>query len=134
MALVTLKRFDDTISAHLMKARLESEGIESFLFDEHTVAINPLESFALGGIKLKIHERDKSHALRILEELEGSKLAHLRAFRCPVCGSDDLVTYIKPSVGIKSVIHFFISSIFAIQPTQYRRNHQCKICGKQFRS
>lgn len=58
MAFVTLKVFQNSIDAHLLKTQLESEGIECFIFDEQMVTMNMLYSNAVGGIKLKIQEED----------------------------------------------------------------------------
>ena len=52
MELITVKVFDSGIEAHILKARLESENIPCFIFDENIVTLNPLFNFAVGGIKL----------------------------------------------------------------------------------
>ncbi len=52
--------------AHLARTYLASEGIESFVFDEHTVSINHLYANAVGGIKLMVRSRDVERALKVL--------------------------------------------------------------------
>lgn len=54
MELITLKTFDNSIEAHLMKSKLKSENIVCFLFDENIVGLNPVYNIAVGGIKLKV--------------------------------------------------------------------------------
>lgn len=54
MKRVTIKTFDDAISAHLLRVKLESEDIPCFIRDEHIVTMNPLFNFAVGDIKLKV--------------------------------------------------------------------------------
>ncbi len=66
LRLVTIATFNLPIEAHIVKGRLESEGIEVFLADEHTIAMNPFYSAMVGGVKLQVAETDVDEALRIL--------------------------------------------------------------------
>lgn len=65
--LVTVKVFDDYISANIFKDRLEYEGIYCFIKDEQTLTMNWLWSQALGGIKLQVRQEDVEKAVAILE-------------------------------------------------------------------
>jgi len=51
--------------AQLLKTRLESEGVESFLKN-----LNLIQSAVGGGVKLRIKAQDLTKALKIIEELE----------------------------------------------------------------
>lgn len=53
--------------AHLVKGKLESEGIPVQIRDELTAQVN-LYSNAIGGIKLLVHEKNFDRALKILIE------------------------------------------------------------------
>ena len=66
MGLVTVMVYDNPVQANFSRALLESQGIAAYLFDEHTVGVNPLISLAIGGIKLKVNESDFGEAERIL--------------------------------------------------------------------
>lgn len=68
MKWITLKVFDDTIAAHLLKSKLESEGISCVLLDEKSIGVQPFASIALGGIKLQVSELDWDEAVRIYQE------------------------------------------------------------------
>lgn len=61
MALVELHRFYSQIEAELAASWLESEGIETMLFDGAT----PYAMIAM-GIRLMVDEDDKEEALRLL--------------------------------------------------------------------
>ena len=50
---ITVKTFDTSVNAHLFRIELENEGIESFIYDEETITMDPLLSNAIGGIKAK---------------------------------------------------------------------------------
>lgn len=69
MNFVTVATFANAFNANVVKGRLDSEGIPCFIKDEHTVAMNPFYSGALGGIKLQVREEDEADARRLLAEL-----------------------------------------------------------------
>jgi hypothetical protein len=69
MSLVTIATFFNSFNMHVVKGRLEHEGIPSFAKDEHTVTVNPLYGGALGGIKLQVREEDAPQAKMILAEM-----------------------------------------------------------------
>ena len=64
--LVTIAVFHSPIKAGLARARLESEGVDCFLQDEHITRVYSLASFAFGGMKLQVRERDVNKAAEIL--------------------------------------------------------------------
>ena len=67
MKLITVQRLNTSIDAHLLQNYLESEGIDSFIQDEHTVDINPLFSNAIGGVRLQVREEDVEKAVEIID-------------------------------------------------------------------
>jgi hypothetical protein len=54
--------------AHLVKTKLEFEGIEVLITDELTAQANPFYSNAIGGVKLKVQTKDLLKANKILKE------------------------------------------------------------------
>lgn len=74
-AWTTLKEYDNYITAHILKARLEEEGIPCFLKDEHTVVMQWHLSRALGGIKLQVRGEDLDRAKAYVKEWEAEALA-----------------------------------------------------------
>ncbi|MBS2213848.1 DUF2007 domain-containing protein [Carboxylicivirga mesophila] len=65
----TIITFELPHDAHLVKTKLESEGIQVTLNDELTVQVDNYISNAIGGIKLQVLERDIITAKSILKEL-----------------------------------------------------------------
>ena len=61
-----IARFDTMPEAHIAMGRLEAEGIEAWLADEHLVQTDWLYSIAVGGIKLQVNAEDAQRALEIL--------------------------------------------------------------------
>jgi hypothetical protein len=72
MHLITLKTFDNSIDANMLRCQLELEGIQSYLKDENTITTNPLYNIALGGIKLQVLEQDYTKAKTYLDQLENT--------------------------------------------------------------
>lgn len=66
--LVTVAEFGSPIEAHLVRTRLEEDGIECFIIDEYT----PLWFAPIGtgdfSVKLQVRESDKDRALQILQK------------------------------------------------------------------
>ena len=56
MNLVTIKTFDNSIDANMLRCQLELEGIHSYLKNENTIATNPMYNVTLGGIKLQVFD------------------------------------------------------------------------------
>lgn len=69
--LITVATFSQPTEAHILKGRLEAEGIPCFLGDEHIIAAQPLYSVAVGGVKLQVTEGDAEEALEMLARIQG---------------------------------------------------------------
>ena len=65
--LITIARFNNPMEAHLAKTKLESEGIEAYIADEHMVSINPGLDIAFGGVKLQVKKSDFDKAVSALD-------------------------------------------------------------------
>lgn len=63
---VIVARFDTMPEAHIAMGRLEVEGIDAWLADEHLVQTDWLYSIAVGGIKLQVRAEHAQRALEIL--------------------------------------------------------------------
>jgi DNA-directed RNA polymerase subunit RPC12/RpoP len=87
--IVTIATFTYPLEARLSQAKLESEGIPSFVADENIVSANQFYSLAVGGVRLQVKESDAENALRILgmaQEVQ-SDLIEDSEERCPGCHS-----------------------------------------------
>ncbi|MDE2755718.1 MAG: DUF2007 domain-containing protein [Acidobacteriota bacterium] len=65
--LITIASFDHTLDANLAKTRLEAEGIDCILTDEHITSMNWFWVPAIGGVRLQVRESDAERAVEILE-------------------------------------------------------------------
>jgi hypothetical protein len=68
MRLVTIAIFVSAFTANVVLGRLQADGIECYIQDEHTVQVNPLYSNALGSIKLQVKETDVPVAVSLLRQ------------------------------------------------------------------
>ena len=67
--LETLFRSNIPVDCHILKGRLETEGIDCFVFDENIVWVHPFRAVAVGGVKLKVLSHQFEPAAAQLEHL-----------------------------------------------------------------
>jgi hypothetical protein len=69
---VLLQVFTNYIEAHIVKGRLEAEGVQCWLEGEHLSAliVDPILTNAIAGIKLMVSKDDVDKALEILNRPE----------------------------------------------------------------
>jgi hypothetical protein len=63
----TIKTFNMSHQAIIVRSMLEAEGIPCFLKDELTLQVDPFYSNALGGAKLQVKSSDFDRAISLLE-------------------------------------------------------------------
>lgn len=134
MSLATLKTFDNPIAAHILRTRLESEGIPCYLFDEHSVTINPLYNVTLGGIKLKVNSSDLEEASKILKSIEATAPTNDEgeALKCPKCGSENFYSGFKSMKGASGILSAAVSLMLSVFPIYFKNVHKCKECNTEF--
>ena len=136
MSLITIKVFDNPIEANILKARLEMEGVDVFLFDEHTVGLNPLYNITVGGIKMKINQDDFLIAQKILEQIDETPLTNDQdeVVKCPRCGSTNFYEHfksMKSKTGIAAAVLSFFTGTY---PLYYDNVFRCKDCEKEWKN
>ena len=77
---VTLLTFNQSAQAYMIKTKLESEGIDVLIKNEHSAQIIPYVSEPAGPIKLQVNEKDAGKAAGILKQ-SGYLKEEQRAFR-----------------------------------------------------
>ena len=134
MELITIKRFDTAIEAHIIKNKLESEGIPSYVMDENIVTLNPLLNFAVGGVRLQINQEDTEKATAILTEINDTPLTNERneVIACPNCQSTELYTDFKTMKDAKGILAMIAAFFFAVFPMYSKSVYKCKKCNTEF--
>ncbi|MDB3907523.1 DUF2007 domain-containing protein [Crocinitomicaceae bacterium] len=132
--LVTVARYDSSIRAHIVKAHLEGHGIVCFVFDANMVDLDPLLSNAVGGVKVKVREKDSEEALLILKELEETPYTdeNDEVIACPNCGSTSYYTHFNSMRNAKSILAFLVSAVVFVFPIYRKEVLRCKECDTEF--
>jgi uncharacterized membrane protein len=133
MNLVTALTFDDSVSAHLVKTRLENEGIKCFIFDEHINNVMPIYGQAVGGIRIKIKEEDVLKAKQLIEEWELRPFLNQsnETLTCTSCGAQELYAGFKSFKTSLGWLTLAISFLFMIYPFYSKTVYRCKNCEEE---
>ena len=134
--IITFQTFDNPNLAHIIRAKLETNDIPCFLSDEHIIGLNPLYNLAVGGVKLKIFERDYEKYILLLSEVESFdpddfETSDSESFHCLQCNSTNVSfgNATKRRFGIFTLI---VSFLFMVYPFRSRKVWHCYDCGHEF--
>lgn len=135
MTFVTIKTFDNIMDAHMLKSRLESEGVECFLFDKEMVALNTLYTWAIGGVKLKVLQKDVPKVIEILKDISETPLTNELGEEvvCPNCNSTKINTGHNSASGLKAVFLAFIGFLTSTLPPFFKTRYYCTDCEHVFK-
>lgn len=134
--LVTIASYNDVISATFDQHRLEEHGIDSYIADEVTIAMQWTLMNALGGIKLRVSSVDADEAMRILRErteeadVEKTIDESTPVVTCPSCGSNN--------TGTETLSRRFagwtwlLLGVPLLWPS--KKQHQCFYCSHRWKS
>lgn len=122
MKLVAIKIFQNPTEAHIVKGKLESEGIYCFLENENYYTLKPFYKAENDGIRLMIHEEDLERAKALIAEANPDKLI------CPHCGSDKV--QLIPESGLKNLVSILFISLLMLR--KRKLTYLCQNCKKTF--
>tara|TARA_B110000444_G_C18848412_1_gene603692 strand:+ start:3499 stop:3909 length:411 start_codon:yes stop_codon:yes gene_type:complete len=128
MAFITLRTFDNSINAHLLKSKLESEGIDCYIFHENSSTLTPI---AIGAISFKINQEDLPKANEIMTEMQRPfpKDEEGNIISCPECCKSNLILIQKKE---KKQLKGLLSQIKAFFYTNEISVVICEGCKKEF--
>ncbi|MEJ2882982.1 putative signal transducing protein [Pedobacter sp. GR22-6] len=146
--IVVFETYYNPIEASIIKERLIDSGIQCFLTDENTIAVNPLYNQALGGVRLHLFERDVAIARSILqdEDVQIPLAEEVAEFDetpikipdesrteevCPNCGSRD-VGYVQATKNRFGIFTTVISILLMVYPFRAKKTHHCFNCEYEF--
>lgn len=69
---ITVAIFNFAHEITILKSILEHEGIPHLFQNENLISVDPLASFAYGGIQLKVHPNDVAQVKEILDNLDNN--------------------------------------------------------------
>jgi hypothetical protein len=137
--IITLETYYDVMLAHLMRTKLEDNGIPCFIADENTIGANPLYNQAIGGVKLKIFERDLERCREILatqgdlhdqDHIEIDEETNNLVI-CPYCGS----TNVRHGAATEKKVHWLTaiaSFLLSVLPFYTNKAWHCFNCSQDF--
>jgi hypothetical protein len=136
--IVTFESYYDAMLAHIVRTRLEANGIPCFIADENTIGANPMYNQAVGGVKLKIFERDMERCREILaadgdlhdqdhHEVDDENDTYVI---CPFCASTNVsnITQEKEN-GEWPVLDSIVN---LVNPFSAAKNWRCNNCQQDF--
>ncbi|AEX22369.1 phosphoenolpyruvate synthase [Vibrio sp. STUT-A11] len=90
--MIVVAKFSFAHEAHIVKASLQSAGIESHIPDEDAVNTQWLYTITMGGVRLMVSESDIEKAIQILsgelsESLDSEAVVDEEKCVCKNCGS-----------------------------------------------
>ena len=142
--LITIANFSHPTEADPVVAWLESEGIECFVMNEHTITMNWLYSNAIGGVGVRVKAADVNRANEILQAVSTPDAAAdeptpsdsemdqesdaTNEIHCPQCGSEN-VYYEKFARRL-----VFASWVILTVPLPFfKKKWKCQECEHLFR-
>lgn len=139
--LITVADYQFATLAYLSQAKLESEGISSFVFDDYIINANWLYLIAIGGVKLKVGESDVQQALRILNQVRNNipGPAEKPEGGCPKCKSSNIhyETFNLRLVWGLSAFSWILGPIaataFLLFLPFYKKKWKCNQCGYEWK-
>jgi len=133
--IITFESYYDPMLAHIVRTRLEANGIPCFIADENMVGANPIFNQAVGGVKLKIFERDLEKCREILasegdlherDHFEIDNETHTYVV-CPFCGSTNVGNITEDDGN-----EFMSSFMNLVNPFYSQKNWHCFNCQQSF--
>lgn len=139
--IVTFRTYFDPMLAQIERGKLMDNGIQCFIADENVAVINPFYNNAIGGIKLKVFQRDVEQCEVILAQHDEMPLEDMpldetndagEAVHCPYCNSDN-VRYGDATEKKYAWWAIIIAFLSAALPFYSRKAWHCFNCGKDFK-
>lgn len=89
--LITIGRYLNPIEAHIVKGRLEAEGVPAYVQHEHHIWAKWTISLALGYVKVQVRPKDVEASSAVIEKLQAGEYALadeevVDVSCCPRCG------------------------------------------------
>lgn len=137
--IITFGSYYDPMLAHIIKTKLEANGVPCFIADENTAVMNPFYNQAIGGVKVRIFERDLVRSnLIIKEDTESLNQDNFEIdyettanTLCPFCDSVNVKRLDENLTSQKKLSTFNVIVNF-LNPFKNDKNWHCFNCNRNF--
>ena len=134
----TLASFYDPMLAHIICAKLKANRVPCFIADEYFLWAKPYFNEALGGVKIRVFEKDVKLCNAILAAKdEAPELADIDieeeqpgAKTCPFCSS--LNTRYGGATKVKFHFPSILMLVIFLVPLYFRNAWHCFNCYREF--
>ena len=117
-------RCQDSINAHLIQGRLESEGIASIIHNE-------FRAYDIGTVEVLVYAKDYDRAYQIIHNTTPEFTSE--EIVCPFCGSTDIAPVPRHKTQFINGLTIFLSLIGSIFiPKAPLAKYRCNKCNSQF--
>ena len=99
------------------------------------MTLDPLYGILVGGVKLKVSEKDFEKANSILQDMEGRPFIddNDHIVKCPSCASQSLYQGFKSMKGFAGTLSAVVTLILGVFPLYFKNVYKCKVCGTEFK-
>ena len=125
MSLSELATFDNSLTAHMLKTKLEHEGIPCFLNNENFTNMMPLYFNMLGsGVRVMV-PTDQLQLAKEIAKINNGELT------CPNCGSSKIMNSVERTTDKLKLA--LIAIFLALPIGNLLNDYTCKNCEYQFK-
>lgn len=130
--LATVAVFVNPLEAHIVRGRLETEGIPAFVTHEHHIWANWFISNALGGVKIQVNNSHVLDAKEVLENIDKGEYevaleesqGQIDTTICPGCKSKNII-----ECRWNEKIALIVFWAFGIPLPYIQGQLECSACG-----
>ncbi|MGZ3777958.1 MAG: putative signal transducing protein [Mucilaginibacter sp.] len=136
--IVTFESYYDPMQAHTTLAWLEDNDIPCFLADDNMLWAKPYFNQLLGGVKIKVFEKDLERCREVLAVQQAPPEQDFYEFTseenadklCPYCSSTD----VRFGIATEPRFHLLslLASIYLFVPVYFRTAWHCFNCHREF--
>jgi hypothetical protein len=132
LKLIPIASYTYTSEAMIYKAKLQSEGIQVYLQNEHTINTDPLLSNAVGGVQLLVSQDEVMVAKKILNDIPSFIVDNDgNLLNCKKCHQSKIVSYTN-ILDKKTFLGFIPVFIFGGLPWYAKHKYYCENCKTAF--
>ena len=132
---IEIASFPQAVDLPIVEALLDEADVRYFMQNENLVAVNPLLSGAVGGIRLLVASSDAARAREVVDDYQRRCGERRNAARqtCPECGCEDGQRIRRPTVVSVAVALLLVLTLGVLALLFPWSAYRCPECGCRWR-